>query len=188
MVKANFKLPDGTSVTIDGATEEVERVLSLYRGDRPVSARQPPITRRQAGAGQADVSSDAPAAQDLNLGEIVNLVKTCEEAELIERRILDGTSAMARTLLPLYIVHEHLDGQYGLTSGDISKVTTDLGARVRVSNASTTLASGAARYVIGDKVRKKGLPVRYRLSRRGVQFMKSIISPNTEAHRQPPTK
>ena len=83
---------------------------------------------------------------------------------------------MNRILLPLYIVHEYYGNSIGLTSGDVSKITTDLGVPVQTPNASRTLSGTASRYVIGDSVRKKGQPVRYKLSRRGVQFIKEVIS------------
>jgi hypothetical protein len=77
--------------------------------------------------------------------------------------------------LPLYIVHEHLGNAFGLSSGEVTKVTTDLGVPVSQPNASRTLSGTAAKYVIGDRVRKKGQPVRYKLSRRGVQYLQAVI-------------
>lgn len=53
---------------------------------------------------------------------------------------------------------------------------TDLGVPVSQPNASKTLSGTAAKYVIGDRVRKKGQLVRYKLSRRGLQYMQSVIS------------
>jgi hypothetical protein len=106
----------------------------------------------------------------------VNLTKTCDEAESIEAQILDRTSQVDRTLLPLYVVHEHLGNKFGLSSGDVSKITTDLGVPISTANASGTLSGTAAKYVMGDKVRKRGQAVRYKLSRRGVQYMKAVIA------------
>jgi hypothetical protein len=62
-----------------------------------------------------------------------------------------------------------------LTSGEVSKVTTELGIRIDVANASKTLSGSASRYVIGDRVRKSGQPVRYKLSRRGHAYVKEAI-------------
>jgi len=104
------------------------------------------------------------------------LVKNCDEAESIENKILDKASQVNRTLLPLYIVHEHMDNAVALTSGDINKITTDLGIPIATPNASRTLSGTASRYVIGDQVRTKGQPVRYKLSHRGIQYIKSVIT------------
>lgn len=68
---------------------------------------------------------------------------------------------------------------FGLTTTEISKVTTELGGRARVTrqNANRGLVrSPASRYVLADKARQKGTAPRYTLNARGVQYMKSIIA------------
>lgn len=162
MVRASLTLPNGRTVNIEGSPDEVKKLLDLYAAKPP----RPDQPHQQQGVAQG-------AAVDLTA--IVGLVKDCEEAEAIERNILNRSSQVDRTLLPLYIVHEHLKNAYGLSSGEISKITTELGVPVFVSNASKTLSGAAARYVIGDRVRKRGQPVRYKLSRRGVQYMQAVI-------------
>lgn len=175
MAKASLKLANGAVVTIDGTPEEVHRLLSLYSGGASAagSAKAPRTPKKKASARGQGLPSETDSP-DLN--EIVNLVKNCDEAEALENKILDRASQVDRTLLPLYIVHEHMGNKFGLTSGEISTVTAELGVRVTQPNASTTLSSTAARYVMGDKVRKRGQPTRYRLSRRGLQYLKSVIS------------
>lgn len=73
-------------------------------------------------------------------------------------------------LLPLYIVHRFFSGSPGLTSGDIQKITKQLGVPVAVANASNALSDTARGYVDGDKVRRRGSAVRYKLVRRGAVF------------------
>jgi hypothetical protein len=190
MPKANLTLQNGTVVVIEGTAEEIQELLTFYGGDR-VDSKAPPIKQRRAlakrrpkrpGAAESGTASAAEVAAP-DISEVVNLIKTCDEAELIETRILDQSSVINRTLLPLYIVHEHLGNSIGLTSGDVNKITTELGIPVRTPNASTTLSSSAARYVVGDKVRKNGVPVRYKMSRRGVQYLKSVIAGTDQSAR-----
>ncbi len=180
MAKATLTLANGTVVQLDGTPEEVHRLLELYSGQStsasaaapaPRKQRRPKTRARAVKTASAKAEGAAPG-----LTEIVNLVKNSDEADLIERNILDRASQVDRVLLPLYIVHEHLGNQFGLTSGEVAKVTTELGVRMTQPNASRTLSDAASRYVMGDKVRRKGQPVRYRLSRRGLQYMKSVLS------------
>jgi hypothetical protein len=119
---------------------------------------------------------NAVAPESANLAEIVNLVKNCDEAESIENQILDRASQVDRVLLPLYIVHEYLDNSFGLSSGDIGRITRDLGVPVSQPNASRTLSGTASKYVMADGVRKKGTKLTYKLSRRGVTYIKGVIS------------
>jgi hypothetical protein len=181
MAKASLKLPNGTVVTLEGTPDEVKHLLELYGGERessatsprqPRKARKPPSGAKQPRALEVN-SDDRP-----NLNQIVTITKDCDEAEAIEKQILDRPAQVNRTLLPLYIVHEHLDNAFGLTSGDVKKVTTDLGIPISQPNASRTLSGTASKYVIGDKVKVKGQAVRYKLSRRGIQYMKEVLAGN----------
>lgn len=184
MAKATLTLPNGTVVGLEGTPEEVHRLLEVYSGG---AAPPAPATRNRHEVGRrarkrvrraTQPSATAQSEEEkegADLNGIVNLVKNCDDADGIESNVLDRASQVDRTLLPLYIVHEELGNKFGLTSGEISKITTELGVRVTQPNASRTLSGVASRYVMGDKVRKKGQPVRYRLSRRGVQYMKDVI-------------
>jgi hypothetical protein len=178
MAKASLKLPNGTAVTLEGTPEEVKHLLELYGGEgaeasRPKAGTRPRKSRPRAPrpSQPKDTSEGRP-----NLNEIVTLVKNCDEAEAIESQILDRAAQVDRTLLPIYIVHEHLDNAFGLTSGEVNKVTKDLGIPVSQPNASRTLSGTASKYVIGDKVKVKGQPVRYKLSRRGLKYMKEVLA------------
>lgn len=179
MARATLKLANGTVVTLEGTPEEVQRLLELYGGEtQPASksaARHGGGKRARARARSAKSSDEAQSGK-LDLTEIVNLVKDCPEAEAIETQILVRTSQVDRTLLPLYIVHEHLDNAFGLTSGEISKITKDLGIPISQPAASRTLSGTASKYVIGDGVKVKGRPVRYKLSRRGVKYLKEVLA------------
>jgi hypothetical protein len=183
MVKASLTLPNGTVVQIEGTAAEVRDLLEFYGGagsPSKATRAEPSVSRppRKTGRSRSPRTEESQAESStpgLDLSKIINLAKTCDEAENIERHILDRSSQVDRTLLPLYIVHEHLGNAFGLSSGDVTKITTDLGVPVSQPNASRTLSGTAAKYVIGDRVRKKGQPVRYKLSRRGVQYLQAVI-------------
>ena len=169
MAKASLNLPNGTVVQIEGTTEEVKKLLELY-GVKPATPERKQPKKRSVTSVKGTAENSA-----VDFSEIVNLAKDCDEADTIETQILDRSSQVDRTLLPLYIVHEHKGNAFGLTSGEVSKVTTDLGIPISQPNASNTLSGTASRYVIGDKVKKKGQPVRYKLSRRGVKYLKAVL-------------
>jgi hypothetical protein len=176
MPKASLTLASGTVVTIEGTTSEVHELLSFY-GSAPSrqasgQAHKPPTsTARQKPASSSEGKDNA----EVDLMAIVNHTKSCDEAESIETRILDQTDQLPRVLLPMYIVYEHMDNAHGLTSGQISKVTVQLGVPVKLPNVSNTLSGAATKYIIGDTVRKAGQAVRYKLSRRGHTYMKEVI-------------
>ncbi len=172
MAKASLKLPNGTSVQIEGTHEEIHKLLQFYSAQE---AKPGAKDSRKKKAFAKDITNKSSDAQSLRLAEIVNQVKECSEAEAIEKQILDRSGQVDRVLLPLYTIHQYMDNAFGMTSGEIRKVITDLGISIALPNVSKTLSGTASRYVIGDKIKKKGQPVRYKLSRRGVQYLKAVL-------------
>jgi hypothetical protein len=166
-------------VTIEGTAPEVHELLSLYGS---ASAKPTHGQTHKSGAPTVPQKTatqvDDKATSEVDLKAIVNYIRSCDEAESIETRILDQTNQLARVLLPMYIVYEHMHNGHGLTSGQISKVTVQLGVPVKISNVSKALSGAAAKYIIGDAVRKAGQAVSYKLSRRGHAYMKQVIAGN----------
>lgn len=178
MVKASLRLTNGTQVTLEGNADEVHRLLGLYGGNpgAPLHSDEAgkPLAKPKSRGGKSSETTTPNTEQVLNLIAIANKVKECDEAEEIEKRILDRSSQVDRTLLPLYIVHEYFPGAHGLTSGEISKITSQLGIPIHNSNVSRTLSVTARKYVLWNKERVKG--ARCALSRRGVKYLKAVIS------------
>ncbi len=172
MAKATLTLQNGTAIQIEGTTEEVKRLLEFYGGEQARSAEKVSSPRASPKEHPAKAANEASAP---DLAKIVNIAKDCDEANKIATQILDRTSQVDRTLLSLYIVHEYLSNSIGLTTGEISKITKELSIPISTSNVSHTLSGTASRYVMGDKVKKKGQPVRYKLSRRGVKHVKAVL-------------
>ena len=188
MAKATMILPNGTKVDIEGTTEEVTHLLTTLGqfGSSPSIAQSQSSTtklkrrrrtQKVTRVGSPTASAEAGSAVDITA--IVNAVKSSDDADSIEEKILDKTSQVDRTLLPLYVVHEYMDKKFSLTSGEINKITTQLGVPIATANISNTLSRTASRYVMADSVRQPGVPVRYQLSRKGVQYMKSVIKGET---------
>jgi hypothetical protein len=170
MATATLALANGTKVTIEGSPTEVHELLGAFDRQLPSKRRRQSHAKADSQTSESTDKDDSP-----NLHEIVNTAKTCDQAEAIEHQILDRTSQVDRILLPLYIIHEHFDNRFGLSSGEIARVTRDLGVPVSQPNVSKTLSSVASRYVMGDTVRQKGRAVKYKLNRRGLQYLKSVI-------------
>jgi len=175
MPKANITLPDGTKIEIDGTLEEVQKLTEQYGRASSTPNQSPPV--------RTAPSSPTPSTGDegdeaLDVARIVERIKDCDEAEDIESKILDKRDALNRVLLCLWIVQKYFNPALGLTSGDIEKITDQLGVKIMTANASTVLSGKAKAFVSGDKVRKQGAPVRYRLNRRGVQAFEEVLTPS----------
>ena len=173
MAKASLKLPDGTTVLIEGSPEEIKKIISLHR---PEAEKGGKITF-EVGKPQGKSKQAVKRQEPPDISEIVNALKESEDAEQIEVNVLDRSSQVDRILLPLYIIHKDFPMCPGLNSAEIARVLSELGINIHQSNIANILPSTALKYVIGDKVRKRGRGggVRYRLSRRGIQYISSVI-------------
>lgn len=172
MAKAIVKLASGAVVNIEGTASEIKELLSFY--GEPLREKQ--VLSKGHALRQTSIKAPpADKTENISIHEIVKHIKDCDEADDIETRILDTISQVNRILLPLFVVQKHLGAKQGLTTGDISAITKELGIPIHIANVSNALKGSAARYVIGDKVRRKGQPVRYMLSRRGIKYLDNVI-------------
>jgi hypothetical protein len=179
MTKATVELANGTKVTIEGSTEDVKQLLAFYG---QVAEQKKPMKSHPS---KSSISSQHAAPQGkVDLSAIIAQIKNSEDSDAMAEKILDRSSAVDRILLPLYVIHEHMSNSVGLTSGDISEITRDLGTPISIANVAHALSGSARRYVVGDKVRKKGVPVRYKLSRKGLTYIKSLIVGNQHASKK----
>lgn len=172
MVKADLKLKNGTVVTIEGTPDEVKRLLlSMSEG---ASAEPRHVTAEKKSTGRNPTSVPQRDTPSIDHAAIANLTRSCEEAELLEARVLDKTALENKVLLPLFIAHKHVGEHVTLTSGDVNKITKQLG--IPVDQAAASRCLGGSSLVMGDSVRKKGRPVGYKLNRRGVKHFESLLS------------
>jgi hypothetical protein len=182
MLKATFSLPNGTLVTVEGQQEDVQNLLDYYSNTNPSHSVSPKheskIPAKPAHKAANPESTDISTETHI---KIVNLIRSCPEAEAIEKNILEAKSSEGlRVLLPIYIVHEYFENSFGLTTVEIESITAELGKKVKVrrQNALRAVKSSVSKYVLGDRARKVGTGTRYTLSERGVQYIKSVLAGN----------
>jgi hypothetical protein len=170
-------------VTVEGLRKDVQNLLDYYSNTHPSNPISPKDQRKivtKPAHKAAEFESSADISPD-TLIKIVNLIRSCPEADVIEKNILEAKSSEAvRVLLPLYIVHEYLENSFGLTTVEIGAITAELGNKVKVrrQNVLRAVKYSASKYVLGDRARKVGTGTRYTLSERGVQHIKSILAGN----------
>lgn len=170
MAEAKLKLPNGTEIAITGTPEEVAKLIALYNGADSPSRASGQRSKPNAGS---DESSASP--KDINLTSIINTINDCEEAETIEKRVLDNPDVVNRVLLCLYINEKYFGSKPPMTTGEISTVLQQLGVPVSTANVSSTISRKAKNYVMYDGVRKKGTVTRYAINRRGTQYFENLI-------------
>jgi len=170
MTRAKLILTNGTIINIEGTVEDIQKLVE-FCGD---FSSQSKISDTKPNSQCKKQPSHSPHQKD-HITQIVNLIKDCEESEAIEQNIIDKAIEVNRILLPLYMIHEYMGNSIALQSGEISKITKELGILISQPNVSNSLSGAASRYVMGDRPRKAGQVVKYKLNRRGLKHMKGII-------------
>jgi len=183
MAKASFKLPNGGNVLIEGTPQEIQEFLALYSG---ATGKAGFTQKRQVvKSTKSNLIEKKTKPDKSDIEKIIEIAKTCKEADAIGEYILDQTNEANRVLVPLYIVHEYLDNAFGLSTNEISEVTIGLGAKVSRQNALRAVKYSAPSLVI-----KIGKPPRYKIHRRGLAHIRSIIAgeKTTEIKEKSPIK
>jgi len=169
-MKANLVLPNGTKVEIDGSLSEVRRLLDNFSGPSPGAPQAPSKSRGKPTAKSRDNDEEEGSGAVGELA-IVNRIKEDESLQWLHA-IVDSRDMTRRILAPLYVAAEIDSRADGLTSGLISRIYTELGVRIDTANVSRELSGKAKKYVLADKVRRKGAPVHYKISRAGRAFLR----------------
>jgi hypothetical protein len=168
-MKASFTLPNGTKVEMDGTPDDVQRVLATFSpsnvGER--AAAPPSLGLPKT---KSETGSDSESAEAITEMAIVNRLKE-DEALAWLHEVVDSRDMTRRVLLPHYVASEVDSRAEGVTSGFISRVYTELGVRIAQANISTELSGKAKKFVLADVVRRKGAPVRYKISRAGRSYL-----------------
>jgi len=111
----------------------------------------------------------------VDLIEIVNKIKSCDESDSIESTILDKSDAANRILLPFYICYKYFQNRR-LNSGEISSITSELGIKIKQPNVSKKITRALLKYLDADTTRKKGKATNYKLNRKGAKHFESILN------------
>ncbi|MBI5953473.1 MAG: hypothetical protein HY865_17605 [Chloroflexi bacterium] len=172
MPKATIKLINGTIVTIDGSLEEVNYLINLYKLKDIANTNDKKIVKK-AKKKKSPIQTQT-SKNKFDVLKIINTLRDCNEADNIEKNVLDKPSELNRVLLPLYILEKHLHDEIGLTTSEISKVAIKLGVKVSRQNSLRAIKFTGPKYVFTDAEGAR-IP-RYRLNRRGVQYMEGVIN------------
>src|SRR5450759_4862330 len=108
MLKASFQLPNGTLVTIEGVPEDIRNLLDHYSSFHPTESKLPKPRSSSNNPPQDALPTGSKGVAPDTLSQVVNLIKSCPEAEAIKKYILNKEKSKEadRVMLPLYIVHE----------------------------------------------------------------------------------
>ncbi len=117
----------------------------------------------------------APAAKTSGVdpNQIADYVKSSENFELFQNKILKKANQLNRILLSFYFA-EKAYGKKGLTTGDIESITEALGSGIKSTNVSSQLKKHDQLFNSRGE-RKRGSVVHYKLNKKGKEKFEELI-------------
>jgi chemotaxis protein histidine kinase CheA len=135
----------------------------------------PKKTAAPAKAAAKKAPKKAPAAKTsgINPNQIADYVKSSENFELFQNKILNKANQLNRILLSFYFA-EKAYGKKGLTTGDIESITEALGSSIKSTNVSSQLKKHDQLFNSRGE-RKRGSVVHYKLNKKGKDKFEELI-------------
>jgi len=118
-------------------------------------------------------SDSEGTGQDIIL-KIANKIKDCNEADQIEKEVLDKSSQDNRIIMCHYIVYKYFSNQW-LKTSDVEKITKELGVKIKHQNVAKVIRERLSKYLESDSIRKEGGTVFYRLNRKGIKYFENLL-------------
>ena len=139
--------------------------------EEPNKPQRAAVRRRKARLSPSpDQQNEGPTVP---IKDIVNLIRSHDRAETIEKTVLDSSDQLSRVLLSLFIVHTGMNDQFSLSARDITAILRQLNVSIAQENVSKMLRERGARFVMIDS---EGPSKRFKLSRRGAAYMEDVLS------------
>lgn len=121
--------------------------------------------------------SDTPTSgksSGIDIVAVVNEINDSDKHKVIEEKILKKSNQLNRILLVFYFANKIKSGG-SITTGDIEKITDQLGIRIKSANAAANIKSNS-KFFASETVRKRGAVVKYKINRKGIEEIESIIA------------
>jgi len=161
--------------------EYVDRKLAELRGVEATANRvnNRERSRRKGKTREPDTSGSNGNAKvpDSVMADIVASVNEAANYDDIGKYVLDRPNRTARILMCYYFAHKHSTDP-ALTSTHVERITKQLGIGIAAPNVAKVIRKGASKYLMADRVRKRGFAVHYKINRRGIAAFEKIVSGN----------
>jgi hypothetical protein len=173
MAKAKIELNTGTIITIDGSADEINTVIKAVDHKQPhTDKKEPPAKTKNKKTATKKLVKDESESKNI-IKDITALIHDSAEFQSIENNILDKKDRIAKILLCFKFAN---DLEATLTSSQVELITDQLGIKIASANIAKVIRLNAKKYLSGDKVRKQGNRINYRINRAGLKRYNEILS------------
>jgi len=148
--------------------QKLEELLNLRTGaPTPVKQAKPKPSSQPA------TPSPATADEELDVAVLVTAIHEDPNFDSIEKHILEKRSIDARVLLCFEFAHRV--GYLQMSTGDVERVTDELGVKIEAPNVAKAIRNRLKKYLSAGRARKKGIKTPYKINRAGRNAFEKIL-------------
>lgn len=127
-----------------------------------IRERESPKGGRRQNKGKGTTATEQETT--VNSEAVASAVHESDRFGEIEKNVLNKRSALGKILVTFHFAHEK--GYEYLTTGDVEKITDELGVKIASSNVSHCITANR-KYFSRGTMRRRGAKVPYKLNRLG---------------------
>ena len=144
---------------------------------KPVSSTSTSVKKKSSKSNKTSTNSSEESGQlegEIDVSGVVNLINESDDHEAIDAHALSKAAQLPRVIMCMKFSSD-LGAEF-LTTGDIQKITDQLGVKLKHQNVGTCIKKNQ-KYFTADGVRKPGgTAVKYKLNRKGQAAYNKIIA------------
>lgn len=136
----------------------------------------PPTTvkKREAAGRRKGGKASQDKKSKTDIVKLVEFIKESDKFPDVDKNILEKSSQLPKILMCVYFAKDCFPNNPYLRTGEIDTITDQLGVRIQITNVSKTITR-KLKYFSGDRVRKRGVKIRYKINRAGGQAFKKLL-------------
>jgi hypothetical protein len=155
---------------VDAKLAELLKKPAPAERERTLEERKP--TRKPS---RSSTKAPAPSStgRELDVPALVERINEADNHAQLEAHVLNKRDALPRVMLCLHEVRK--DSSPYLSTGDIEKITNQLGVRIFSENAARAIRQNL-KYFTADSVRGgRGAKPKYKLNRQGIAAFEKLL-------------
>ena len=166
-----IEIQSGEKEYVNSMFDKLMTMISRHH-ELPAIVRRTTSQRSRPKVQSGNAGSDATQDTTVDAADIANKVNEADNHTKIVQHILNKPKRLPKVLLAFHFAHEC--GFDQLTSGDVEKITDELGVKVEHTSASHCISDNR-RFFSAGAARRRGAKIRYKLNHQGEQTYKKVL-------------
>jgi hypothetical protein len=151
-----------------------EIILSSSNPTTPKNQGRIQVPQRKSEVSKKTAENGSDGEPSVDVASFVEFIKDSDKFPQVEKNVLKKKSQLARIIMVLYFIKDFTDNPC-LSTGQIATITDQLNVRIKYQNVGKLIKANQ-KYFTGQKVRKPGAVVPYKLNRQGIEAFERCLN------------